>query len=666
MRILVLFCLSSICSADVLAGNPLWTFAMDPAFPPQVSVSASSTATVKYTVTNHSLRPHQLQIVPIPGISQAGPCQLGPKGSANASCVLVLNILGSALPANPIQGGPFLCQMLSNPKAIQNQCYQPSPEDRLDITKSSVANQSYFFAAGAYTDTNSIQRPLILVGLDSGGQWVYPASVNEVVFTPDNTTHPYSNGGDLYDISCAGATCIAAGVYTDTTPKSLPMLALTTNHGTDWIFPSAIPNVAVIHTHPFNYGSFNAATCTSNICLAVGNFCDLLNVCYPMVVSSTDNGNSWNYADSAAQIDFVPDNVSYPWSASAARPSGFNGTSCSGSHCISVGFYYDTLGKQRPMLAESTNNSPWVYPSSVNQVQFSPDNASHPFSSVGALSKAFCNQSICIAVGSYRDNTNIYRPLLVQNSGVGNSWIYPSSINAVQFTPDNITHPYQDQGVLFGPSCSGLLCVAPGAYQDTSSGFRPLLALTIDGGLNWSYPSIINEVQFSPDNLSHPFGSGGWLGSSFCTGTTCLAAGGYTDSFFDFRPLLARSSDGGSTWVYPSEINAVIFTPDNVTHQFLNNGSFNSVSCIGDACVAAGSYTDTNGITRPLLAYSNDLGVNWSYPSDVTLVNFSPLGTPNPFLDNGNFRASATSSISAILPAPLRLLSRYLLTLTKF
>lgn len=656
MRLLVLCCLSGACSGIALAGTPLWSFVPNPAFPPQVSVSVSGTAIIQYTVINNSRKPHQLEILPIPGVSQAGPCLLGPKGSASASCVLVLNIAGSALPSNPILGGPYLCQKLSSRKSIQIQCYQPSLGDRLDIRQSSVTSQSYIFAAGAYTDTNSVQRPLIVMSSNNGSQWIYPASVNEVIFTPDNATHPFSDSGDLNDITCTGATCIAVGQYNDTTPRSRPMLALTTNHGTDWTFPSVIPDVAVIATHSVNYAQLNAATCTSSLCLAAGNFCDLLNVCYPMVVSSSDNGGSWSYADSAAQIIFVPDNASHPRSATAADPSGFNSTSCFGSLCIGVGFYFDNLHKQRPLLAKSINNGSWVYSSSINEVQFTPDNASHPFADTGSLGKAFCNQSVCLAGGSYRDNTNIYRPLLAKSSDAGTTWIYPSAINAVQFTPDNVTHPFNNQGYFSGLSCTGLLCVAAGSYQDTGTVYRPLLALSIDGGSSWSYPSAINEIQFTPDNITHPFGSNGYLGAVSCTSTTCIAVGAYVDTLAVNRPLLARSSDGGSTWTYPSEINEVFFTPDNISNPFSNDGGFNSVNCMDDVCVAAGSYTDTNGIGRPLIAYSTDRGLHWTYPSDVTTVNFTPLSTPNPFLNNGYFRVAATSSISGTLPASLQLL----------
>jgi hypothetical protein len=146
-----------IITTVVHAGIPLWSFS--PNGSPQVTVSATGTATVIYTVTNNSKKPHQLMLsskTPS-GISQSGgPCVLEGKSltNPNPTCTLTLSINGSALPANTVSGGPFLCQANANNTPNPNQCYQPSPGDDLVITRTA--------APGTTTLSTSIAPPSIL------------------------------------------------------------------------------------------------------------------------------------------------------------------------------------------------------------------------------------------------------------------------------------------------------------------------------------------------------------------------------------------------------------------------------------------------------------------------------------------------------------------------
>ena len=116
------------------SGIPLWRFSPDANFPPQTMVNANGTATVKYTITNESKKAHELVIMPMAGISQAGPCHVGPTGSANSTCTLTLAVERSSLPEHGLSGGPFLCQANPDGTPNANQCYQPSQADSLSIT----------------------------------------------------------------------------------------------------------------------------------------------------------------------------------------------------------------------------------------------------------------------------------------------------------------------------------------------------------------------------------------------------------------------------------------------------------------------------------------------------------------------------------------------------
>lgn len=143
--------------STVQAGVQVWSFS--PNGSPAVSVSALDTATVSYTVTNNSRKPHRLVLsskTPA-GISQTGgPCVLAAKSptTPNPTCTLTLSINGSALPANNLSGGPSLCQTNSNGTPNPNQCYQPNRSDVLVITRTT--------APGATTLSTSVPSPSIL------------------------------------------------------------------------------------------------------------------------------------------------------------------------------------------------------------------------------------------------------------------------------------------------------------------------------------------------------------------------------------------------------------------------------------------------------------------------------------------------------------------------
>jgi hypothetical protein len=154
----ILLGLSSMClMSTVQAEIPVWSFS--PIGSPVVTVSATGTATVKYTITNNSKKPHRLVLSSktLSGISQSGgPCVLAGKSPANPAptCTLTLSINGSALPANNLSGGPSLCQTNPDGTPNANQCYQPDSNDVLVITRTT--------APGATTLSTSVSPPSIL------------------------------------------------------------------------------------------------------------------------------------------------------------------------------------------------------------------------------------------------------------------------------------------------------------------------------------------------------------------------------------------------------------------------------------------------------------------------------------------------------------------------
>lgn len=132
---LSVFCMISI----AYAAYPLWVFTPNSNYPPQVSVSATQTAIVVYTVQNQSHKAKWLVIKPIPGVTQSLPCRLSPYGQPGSSCPLILAVTGAAIPKEGVHAGPILCEANSDGTPNANQCYRPSAVDNLNITLASPA-----------------------------------------------------------------------------------------------------------------------------------------------------------------------------------------------------------------------------------------------------------------------------------------------------------------------------------------------------------------------------------------------------------------------------------------------------------------------------------------------------------------------------------------------
>lgn len=114
------------------ADQPVWTFT--PTTATTVVFPVNLTSSIIYKVSNQSSRAHTLVIKPIQGVMQVGACVLAPKGQTGDTCTLNLSVTGNQLPSGGISGGPVLCQSNSDGTPNPNQCYQPNPQDRLNIT----------------------------------------------------------------------------------------------------------------------------------------------------------------------------------------------------------------------------------------------------------------------------------------------------------------------------------------------------------------------------------------------------------------------------------------------------------------------------------------------------------------------------------------------------
>jgi hypothetical protein len=168
---------------------PVWTFT--PLTPTTISVPANGTATISYKVTNQSKITHSLLMTPITGITASGNCSS--PIVYHDSCILNLLIRGGALEGNVV-GGPILCQ-----DGDPLQCYRPSPNDILNITKG--VNR---YTVTPITDGNGSISPSTPQTVNTGSNLTFTATPNVdfrvyewildgIIVQNGNTTYTLSN-----------------------------------------------------------------------------------------------------------------------------------------------------------------------------------------------------------------------------------------------------------------------------------------------------------------------------------------------------------------------------------------------------------------------------------------------------------------------------------------
>lgn len=554
-----------------------------------LSIASTATATVQYTLTNQSKKTHTLVLTPVAGLTQN-------TAPGNCAAPAVLAYGQSCTLTINIAGSELSGNLVGGPEVCEHgralQCYRPSQANSLNITLTHQSAYLPMVVGGQYfsDDLNNTLYPLLAMSTNGGLNWTYTIDSSSPTTQPAN----YDNYGLFNTTSCSSNNCIAAGQYNDGT-TTYPLLATSTQDNASWIY--TIDST----TLPSNYdslGIFNASSCSDSTCIAAGKY--VINISgtnqYPLLANSSDGGLSWVYA-----IDSSSGTLPQDYSSGGE----FNGASCSGNNCIAAG-QYSNINSQYPLLAASSDGgTTWV-----DKID---SNSSTNFIN-GAFTSASCNGENCIAAGGYNFAS---LPLLAASSNGGASWTY--QIDATSPTlPSGFTN-----GNFSGASCSDQHCIAGGFYNNNSETY-PLLAARQNNG-SWSY-TMLN------------FTDQAFINSVSCNGTHCIAAGAY--SLAPNRPFLADSTDGGFTWTYPS------FTIPNFDSN--NNSQLLSASCNSTTCIAAGFYTNsTTNQTTPIVITSINSS-DWI----VTIDNSSP-SLPDNFL-SGQFN-SASTTIASLMPAALRL-----------
>ncbi|WP_298623901.1 sialidase family protein [uncultured Legionella sp.] len=395
----------------------------------------------------------------------------------------------------------------------------PLPADFVDggLGRSSC-NNFVCIATGNYLNTGESSVPLLMQSSDRGLKW----SLQDIKHRPTDF-----QTGQFNDSICTDTRCIAVGMYANSN-GSRPLLAVSDSKG-NWHY-SMIPDNSL--PTDFKEGWFNTVRCSNIGCLAAGTYLDTQTQRHPLIMTSKDDGLSWNtavYNDEL--IDLAGNSDSYLFASS-----------CDSSLCVAVGEYTNPQNTVAPLLLHSTNaGKNWDKPSFPLPSDFES----------GWFRAVDCKAGFCIAVGSY-NNGEITIPMLVSSADGGKHWQLQKPVQ------DSELGTHLEYGSYESASCNETGCIAGGSFSNYFNTY-PLITISHDKGQSWHSPS---SARTSVPEAELGNGS---FGTVKCQQNICIAAGDYTIDTV-YYPLLALSNDSGMTWSFPESIN----NPDILPSNFIN------------------------------------------------------------------------------------------------
>jgi len=366
---------------------------------------------------------------------------------------------------------PFLVVTVNGGKTWEIKPIANSPTSGFFSAASCTGNGAGAICIAAGLNGISGQPPLLVASTDGGNTW----GVKNIANLPTS--------GFFNAASCTGngvsAICTAAGL--NASGLFPPLLAVSTDGGNTW----GVENIVNLPTS----GIFNGTSCTGSganaICTAVGQDLSSLTNQPPLLVISTNGGNTWG-------VKTIPNSPT----------SGvFNAISCTGSGieaiCTAVGQDLSSLINQPPLLAVSTDGGiTW----GVKNISNLP--TSGVFNAVSCTGGNGAN-AICTAAGQDLSSLINQPPFLAVSMNGGNTW----EIKNITDLPLS--------GVFKAASCTSsnsvAICIAAG--QDLTGDQPPLLVVSIDSGNTWAIKTI---AHFTLSGIFNGTGAtGGVLGSFF-------------------------------------------------------------------------------------------------------------------------------------------------------
>lgn len=397
-----------------------------------------------------------------------------------------------------------------------------------------------------YLSPGNITMPLCATSFDSGNTWNYPESVIT------NLPSDFESGNFESLPRCSNGNCIAAGKYTTHTQTQMPLLAVSHNHGLTFEYPPSI--FSNLPADFSDYSRFNTTTSIGHTFIAAGQYRNQFNNTVPLLSVSQDGGYTFTY----------PQTILSQLPADFKRGGIFNGLSCSENACVAGGTYVTlSLTTQvYPLIAVSHDlGSNWFYPTIATQL---PPN----FLKMNFLKSVSCSGQNCIAVGQFQiqseepESTRL--PFLMSSQDGGEHWMTPPSIL------NGLPADFQNNGKFEGAHCNRNICIAVGEYRSTLPGksFLPLLAVSVDGGVTFIYPTTI--ISNLPVNMAR-----GSFYTTSCNKNDCIAAGQQRaqNTGKDY-PLIATSHDGGLSWIYPGSVLSNL--PEDYKSEGIFTGGYSS------------------------------------------------------------------------------------------
>jgi hypothetical protein len=309
--------------------------------------------------------------------------------------------------------------------------------------------------------------------------------------------------GEFYGSTCSGTLCVASGESNDSSGDANPLLLTSFDSGNTW-------NVVTFGT--ITYGNFDGVSCTNAttpVCVATGTgFNGTTPV--PFVVASTDGGHTWAIKTITGLVG----------------ATAFNKPSCTGDNtstlCVATGLQADPVsGYNIPLIAVSTDGDTWTVKSIAGLPAPTTNSQLYQVSCAGTGSAAFC-----AAIGDVDGNKSI-----ITSTDAGNTW----TLANITATPTG--------GDYYSVNCSagagyGICSVSGGFAPARAAG--PFVLQSIDGAQTWNAVTIPGLPT-----------TDGQFNSTTCTGSganaICIASG-YQAIAGGVAPLLAQTTNGGSTW----------------------------------------------------------------------------------------------------------------------
>ncbi len=509
------------------------------------------------------------------------------------------------------------------------------------------ASQSPIMLGGQFTDHNAVIQPILYLSQDQGHTWAHQITddqnkpqdfkTNGLILVTDCSTAVCGNGGyysdhnirfpllgvsqnrgEVWDyhihkngmlpagfvddgmigwLNCFGDHCAAIGEYMGDQEKIYPLLAATTNAGSDWKLAVDKSNLP---PNFFDEGYFNSIDCGANFCAAAGEFINNQLSKTPIIVMSTDRANTWHYAVDGSNSETLPANYQ--------KGGVFRRTQCLDNACAAAGTYINHARKTAIMLATSDENAKWTY--KIDSRNHSPAG----YFDNGFIYGMHCETPLCTVVGGYTDAQYTQFPMLIVSQDQTKTWQYK-----MDKTKESLPKDFHNMGALSEAHCSPPVCAVVGYYKDSHNIQYPLLSVSTDNAQTWQF-----KVQKGL-NLPPEFGKWGTLYDIDCRKNRCAATGYYNDPHGAGYPIVIESNDSGNTWEY------VVGKGKALPTDFKNSPSFFVVKCDEEACYAGGRYFNSRGSMEPMLVVSTSAGKPWEFIVDTANA------LPENYITNGYF-----------------------------